>query len=272
MFFFKNVDNIYRAVGSQSLLSFFMILTLIYKSNIGAITVTTVFHEGEIIIQTESGVEERVRKFGNKLVRDHLIDQHKVFFENLPYVFVALHDEYGQLWVSIIEIRPGFIQSPDNKALNLNGVVIGFSQLGLQTKIGSPISIVGLDLNTRRRNRLNGTLKATAERDHHLSITIENSPGQLWFLDYPSNNFFQTFGNIHKHSNVSLMFLDFESGDLILVCGMARLETLTNASKVTAPTKKQPFLPRRIHFTLERGFRFKNTVAGRWSASELSPF
>ena len=56
---------------------------------------TTVFHEGEIIIQTESGVEERVRKFANKLVRDHLIDQHKVFFEDLPYVFVALHDEYG---------------------------------------------------------------------------------------------------------------------------------------------------------------------------------
>ena len=53
---------------------------------------TTVFHQGELAIQTESGVDKRTHKLGNKLIRDHIIDQHKEFFEGLSYVFVALHD------------------------------------------------------------------------------------------------------------------------------------------------------------------------------------
>ena len=42
---------------------------------------TTVFHRGEILIQTESGVDQRAHKMGNKLIRDHIIEQHKEFFE-----------------------------------------------------------------------------------------------------------------------------------------------------------------------------------------------
>ena len=66
------------------------------------------------------------------------------------------------------------------------------------------------------------------------------------------------------------MFIDFSSGNLLLVCGKARLENIDIHTK--ASKSKQRFLPRRFHFTLEHGFRFKQAVTGSWSTSELSPF
>ena len=308
---------------------------------------TTVFHEGELVIQTESSVEERTHKFGNKLIRDHIIDQHKEFYENLSYVFVALHDQSGQPWVSLIQGEPGFINSPDNKILNLSGSVIGAKDLGLQSNQSDYIGIVGLDFSNRRRNRLNGSLRA-ASNNHFMSIDVEHSfgncpkyiqsrqhqpiaindvdqpkeklileemeffsvddielmtqadtlfiassekpggnldvnhrggkPGfvrvkndnQLWFNDYPGNNFFQTFGNIHNHPHVGLLFLDFKSGDLLLICGQARLEKSDPGDNNKKERSK--FLPRRFYFSLDRGVRIKEAVHGRWSQGEFSPF
>lgn len=304
---------------------------------------TTVFHRGELLMQAESGVKERMHKLGNKFIRDHIIEQHKVFFENLPYVFIALQDNNGQPWPSLVQGDPGFITSPDPKTLNINGSVVGLDELGLQIGHNKPIGIVGLDLSTRRRNRLNGNFKHSEETDllsievkhsfgncpkyiqlrsflansdyqkggykqnskvetfeefNHLDIDLitqadtlfiassekqggnldanhrGGKPGfvrvsnqtQLWFNDYPGNNFFQTFGNIHNYPIVGLMFLDFNSGDLLLLNGKAQLEKTGEASE------KDRFLPRRFHFTLDKGIRLKNAVHGSWSFKEISPF
>ena len=137
---------------------------------------TTVFHRSELLMQTESGVEQQAHKIGNKLIRDHIIDQHKEFFEGLSYVFVALHDANGQPWLSLMQGAPGFIQSPDNKTLNLKGKVIGAVELDLQTQRDAPIGVVGLDLSRRRRNRLNGYINHT-EQDGFLSIAVDHSFG-----------------------------------------------------------------------------------------------
>lgn len=304
---------------------------------------TTVFHRGELLIQAESGVKERMHKLGNKLIRDHIIDQHKVFFENLPYVFIALQDHDGRPWLSLMQGAPGFIQSPNPKTLTIHANVLGLNELGLQISLNKPIGIVGLDLSTRRRNRLNGNFKYTEDTDL-LSIEVKHSfgncpkyiqlrrfetsfdflnsgnkqnsraetfvefnqldidlitqadtlfiassekqgghldanhrggkPGfvrvsnqtQLWFNDYPGNNFFQTFGNIHNYPIVGLMFLDFNSGDLLLLSGKAELKKIDKASP------KDRFLPRRVHFALDKGIRLKNAVRGNWSLKEISPF
>lgn len=300
---------------------------------------STVFHHGELLMQTESGVKDRIHKLGNTLIRDHIIDQHKEFFEMLPYVFIALQDSEGRPWLSMAQGDPGFITSPNQTTLNINGKVIGANALGLQTGKDKPVGIVGLDLSTRRRNRLNGKLKAN-DQDACLSIAVSHSfgncpkyiqlrnfepsptknrsdtkvetftefsqfdidliseadtlfiassdkangnldanhrggkPGfvrvenqtQLWFNDYPGNNFFQTFGNIHNYPTVGLMFLDFESGELLLMSGQAHLVKTDKASH------NDKFLARRFHFTLDAGVRLKHAVEGNWSFEEMSPF
>ena len=119
---------------------------------------TTVFHPGELAIQNESEVEQRTNKLGNKLIRDHIVDQHKEFFESLSYVFVALHDNNGRPWLSLMQGKQGFANSPSRHTLNLTGKVIAQDVLGLQADKDNPIGIVGLELANRRRNRLNGRL------------------------------------------------------------------------------------------------------------------
>ena len=308
---------------------------------------SSVFHDGELLIQTESGVEQRVQKVGDKLVRDHIIEQHKLFFEKLTYLFVALHDHEGKPWISLIQDKQGFINSPDPETLNVTGNVIAMKELGLQTDSDNPIGLVGLDLSTRRRNRLNGTIKA--KKNTFLSIDVEHSfgncpkyiqlrhlieddealvkshedpqkhskhqtlnelddqaiqlikqsdtffiasaeesggnldanhrggkPGfvrvnnnkELWFNDYPGNNFFQTFGNIEKHACTGLMFIDFDSGDLLLLNGQSRIVKTEQRSA----NEKSKFLPRRCYFTLDKGLRIKSAINGTWSAVEMSPF
>ncbi len=307
----------------------------------------TVFHSGELALQTQSRVDQRAHKMGNALIRDHIIDQHKEFFENLPYVFLALHDKQGRPWLSVMQGVPGFITSPEPKILKLKGEVIARHDLGLDIGANKSVGVVGLDLSTRRRNRLNG--KFDGGHAASISINVEHSfgncpkyiqqryldtnedapqsdhsspnlkhrfakfsqadielveesdtlfiasskeiggdldashrggkPGfvrvvndkQLWFKDYPGNNFFQTFGNIHRHPNIGLTFIDFNNGDLLLLCGKARL---VKGEFVESSTKndQNPFLERRLHFTLTQGLRVKAAIKGRWSSAEMSPF
>jgi len=41
-------------------------------------------------------------------VRDHLIPQHRDFFQQLPFLLVGSIDSAGQPWASIIAGKPGF--------------------------------------------------------------------------------------------------------------------------------------------------------------------
>ena len=97
-----------------------------------------------------------------------------------------------------------------------------------------------------------------------------DSDKQLWFNDYPGNNFFQTFGNIQRYPYVGLMFIDFDSGDLLLLSGQSHLEQLAHTNSNENKTPK--FLPRRFYFTLEKGIRIQGAVKGSWSTVEMSPF
>ena len=95
-----------------------------------------------------------------------------------------------------------------------------------------------------------------------------NNNKEIWFNDYPGNNFFQTFGNIEKHACIGLMFIDFDSGDLLLLNGQSRIVK----TKQSSTNEKSKFLPRRCYFTLDKGFRVKGAINGKWTAVEMSPF
>ena len=258
-------------------------------------------------------------------------------------MFIALHDNDGKPWISLIQGETGFINSPDSKTLNIQGSIVAQDQLGLNIQQDEAVGILGLDMGTRRRNRLNGSVKHS-EGSQYLSINVEHSfgncpkyiqlrsfakaneppstettlnsdhdsfeefgdhdinliqtsdtlfiataqqpfadldashrggkPGfikinsnkELWFSDYPGNNFFQTFGNIYNYPFTGLMLIDFKTGDLLLMCGQSRLEQTSHKEN------DAKFIPRRVLFTLEKGIRIKQAIKGQWSNVEMSPF
>ncbi|MEL7247025.1 MAG: pyridoxamine 5'-phosphate oxidase family protein [Bacteroidota bacterium] len=47
--------------------------------------------------------------------------------------------------------------------------------------------------------------------------------GQLRIPDYPGNSLFNSLGNIHENPNTSLLFVDFEQGNVLQLTGKATL-------------------------------------------------
>jgi hypothetical protein len=48
--------------------------------------------------------------------------------------------------------------------------------------------------------------------------------GQLWWPDYPGNNMFNSFGNLHVDKTAALLFVDFETGVSLHISGTAVVE------------------------------------------------
>ncbi|MEA5447365.1 pyridoxamine 5'-phosphate oxidase family protein [Leptolyngbya sp. CCNP1308] len=118
------------------------------------------FHAGELAIQARLGVQERMDRQGRRIIRDYLPDQHREFFAQLPYVLVGTVDGNGQPWASILVGEPGFITSPNERTLHIAAPPLAGDPLHHNLAAGADIGLLGIELHSRRRNRINGTIAA----------------------------------------------------------------------------------------------------------------
>ncbi len=139
-----------------------------------AIAVTPPWHAGEVRMQQRMGVAERMAEFGAKVIRDHMPEQHRAFFEQLPFVVLGAVDLAGQPWATVLEGEPGFAQSPAPRTLLLASELRTGDPLEQQLQDGAAIGLLGIELQTRRRNRMNGTLTRS---ERALSIGVQQSFG-----------------------------------------------------------------------------------------------
>ena len=133
------------------------------------------FHSGEVELQRSLGVAERMEQFGRRVIRDHMPDQHRDFFEQLPFIVAGAVDSDGDVWATLLAGGPGFIQSPDPRQLALtlpmdpsDPATNGFQQ-------SDAIGILGIELHSRRRNRMNGAIGAVSENG--FTVEVEHSFG-----------------------------------------------------------------------------------------------
>jgi predicted pyridoxine 5'-phosphate oxidase superfamily flavin-nucleotide-binding protein len=85
-------------------------------------------------------------------------EQHRELFGKLPTLWVGSLDAQGRPWASLLVGRPGFVGAPDDRHLRV-AAQPGFGDpLGANLAIGAPLGLLGLEPQTRRRNRLNGTV------------------------------------------------------------------------------------------------------------------
>ena len=136
------------------------------------------WHAGERQLQEKVGVGERMEVLGQKVIRDYMPDQHRAFYHQLPFMIAGAVDGAGQPWATLIEGEEGFVTSPDPRRLSFDLAAMALDPLdpassGLQA--GGAIGLLGIELHTRRRNRINGQiLQAAAQR---LEIAVEHSYG-----------------------------------------------------------------------------------------------
>ncbi|MEO9968336.1 MAG: pyridoxamine 5'-phosphate oxidase family protein [Hyphomonadaceae bacterium] len=135
----------------------------------------TVFHEGELAVQKRIGVSDDAARMRARAIRPFMPEQHRVFFNQLPFVVVGALDETGQPWASAAFGPQGFVSSPDPKTLIMAAPPLLHEALGMQIGVGQKLGLVGIELQTRRRNRLNTVVTGLDARG--LAMAVDQSFG-----------------------------------------------------------------------------------------------
>jgi uncharacterized protein len=116
------------------------------------------FHAGEQALQLRAGVRDRMEQIGRKVIRDFMPDQHRALFTELPFVVVGALDGRRRTWASVLFGTPGFMSSPDPQTLRIAARPGYGDSIVAGLVAGSPVGLLGIQLETRRRNRMNGTV------------------------------------------------------------------------------------------------------------------
>jgi ferredoxin-NADP reductase/predicted pyridoxine 5'-phosphate oxidase superfamily flavin-nucleotide-binding protein len=131
------------------------------------------WHAGEKQLQAHVGVAERMEAFGRRVIRTEMPDQHRTFYQQLPFMLYGAVDAEGNPWASLLEGEPGFAHSPAPDALHFNSLPAADDPAQLTE--GAAIGLLGIELHTRRRNRINGRVNTLSASG--FGVTVEQSFG-----------------------------------------------------------------------------------------------
>jgi predicted pyridoxine 5'-phosphate oxidase superfamily flavin-nucleotide-binding protein len=128
------------------------------------------FPEASIEIQRTLGVEARMDAQGRRAITPYLTEQHQEFFAQLPYVVAGALDASGQPWATLLTGKPGFMSAPDTAVLSIAALPPAGDPLAAAFMPGAAVGLLGIDLATRRRNRVNGTVARASRTGFALQV------------------------------------------------------------------------------------------------------
>jgi len=155
---------------------------------------TPSWHEGELTIQQRVGTDKRMAEIGPKFIRHYMPQQHRDYFQNLSMLFIGYTDHYSQSRASVLFGTPGFIESPTETQLVINTQNSMGDFIHQQLMVGDKIGLVGVEFDTKRRNRLNAIVTDINQKN----ITI---------------NVLQSFGNCPKYIQSKTFITNRAYGD-----------------------------------------------------------
>lgn len=133
------------------------------------------WHTGEKALQDIYGVTERLEVIGQKVIRDYMPDQHREFYQQLPFMLVGAVDAQQRPWATLLEGPEGFVTSPDPQQLLLAVQPDAQDPAAAGLQPGHAIGLLGIELHTRRRNRINGVIQQVSADG--LAVAVEHSYG-----------------------------------------------------------------------------------------------
>jgi uncharacterized protein len=129
------------------------------------------FHRGERLMQERAGVGERMKVAG-RVIRPTMNEQHRDFFEQLPFVVVGSVDASGQPWASVLAGYPGFMAASAD-LLTISALPVEGDPLVVRP--GASLGLLGIEPHTRRRNRMNGLVESVDSQG--FSVRVQQSFG-----------------------------------------------------------------------------------------------
>lgn len=141
------------------------------------------WHAGERQMQARAGVAARMEALGGRIIARALPEQHRLFYPLLPFVVLGAVDADGAPWATVLEGPPGFLRAPTPALLHIAARPDAADPAARAIVPGAAVGLLGIDLATRRRNRVNGVV-ATRD-DDGVSVEVR-----------------QAFGNCPQHIRV----------------------------------------------------------------------
>lgn len=169
------------------------------------------FHEGELWLQEVFGVKDRVEMVARRLVLDRLDEQHRDFYSRLPFVIVGSVDEHGQPWASFLTEDVGFADVRGPHLLRLNAKPFDGDPLRANLRHDAPIGLLGIDLETRHRNRISG--RVVGSNGSAIDLRIVQS--YMNCQQYIQSRTLVGFGTIESSAMESDVLLSFDDIKMI---------------------------------------------------------
>lgn len=126
----------------------------------------TPFHGGELEAQARAGQFSR-----GGGIRGFMPDQHRLFFAELPWFFAGILDAQGWPLATVLTGPPGLIESPTPNTLIVRALPSTQDPAAEAFQAGAGIGLLGIQFETRRRNRANGTIAAVGETGFSVAVT-----------------------------------------------------------------------------------------------------
>ncbi len=136
---------------------------------------SSAFYDAELAVHARLGVPDETARMRARAIRPFMPDQHRSFFNQLPFMVTGALDGSGQPWASAAFGPQGFVSSPDPQSLIMAAPPLLGETLGLQLAAGNKLGLLGIELQTRRRNRVNTVV--TALSDQGLVMKVDQSYG-----------------------------------------------------------------------------------------------
>ncbi|MES2153443.1 MAG: pyridoxamine 5'-phosphate oxidase family protein [Pseudomonadota bacterium] len=130
---------------------------------------TATWHEGERALQARVGSAQRLSEVGPRIIRDAMPEQHSSLFAQLPFMLLAAVDSAGAPWVTLIEAER-LAQVVDARTLQLHALPKTGDPVRAALTGGAAVGMLGIELATRRRNRVNGSLRAVTGNGFTLQV------------------------------------------------------------------------------------------------------
>jgi len=172
---------------------------------------TPSWHQGELTLQKRVGTDQRMAEIGPKFIRNFMPEQHREYFIHLSMLFIGYTDHYSQPRASVLFGELGFIISPTETTLMINTQNTMGDFIHQQLKVGDKIGLVGVEFDTKRRNRLNAVVADISQK--YITINVLQSFGNC--PKYIQDKTFKTNKAYGKFSTTTRLALDKTDKQLI---------------------------------------------------------
>ena len=119
------------------------------------------FHDGEIAVQERAGERDLARRHG-AAISSRIVPGALSFLARQRLLAVSAAGDDGHLWTSVWCGQPGFVRSADGQRVSILPSLMAASPddpVLHRLSIGRDLGILGIELASRRRLRINGAVE-----------------------------------------------------------------------------------------------------------------